>query len=275
MSNHLLKPSASKIKHNIDPQKANWNYLGYQVLALKAGDQHSFLSQNNEAAIVPLAGKATVQTAGKTFNLNRKGVFIDKPHVLYCPPKHELIFTAITDCEIAIGTAPAEGKYPLRLILPKEQKVEVRGGGPAVREVHHTLSHPLPAERLILFEVYVPGGMWSGWPPHRHDGLNNSPYLEETYHFKFNTKDGFGLHRNYDDENNFNEVFAVKDDDLVLVTKGYHPVASAPGNTMYFLNYLAGELIDNDRAIAPVDEEKHAWIKDNWDKYKCDLPLME
>ncbi len=44
---------------------------------------------------------------------------------------------------------------------------------------------------------------------------------------------------------------------------------------MYFLNYLAGELIGDERAIAPVDEEKHAWIKDNWDKYKCDLPLMK
>ena len=272
--NHLVKAKAGKIKYNIDPQRANWNYLGYQVLALKEGDTHKLLTEGNEAAIVPLGGKTIAQTDGKHFELNRKGVFIDKPHVLYCPPKHEITFEAITDCEIAIGTAPAEGRYPLRLFLPEEQKVEVRGGGPAIREVHHTLSHPMPAERLILYEVYVPGGMWSGWPPHRHDGINNSPYLEETYHFKFDSKYGFGLHRNYDDENNFNEVFAVQNDDLVLVTAGYHPVASAPGNTMYFLNYLAGELIADDRAITAVDEEKHAWIKDNWNKYQLKLPLM-
>jgi len=182
--NHLVKAKAGKIKYNIDPQRANWNYLGYQVLALKEGDTHKLLTEGNEAAIVPLGGKTIAKTDGKHFELNRKGVFIDKPHVLYCPPKHEITFEAITDCEIAIGTAPAEGRYPLRLFLPEEQKVEVRGGGPAIREVHHTLSHPMPAERLILYEVYVPGGMWSGWPPHRHDGINNSPYLEETYHFK-------------------------------------------------------------------------------------------
>ncbi len=272
--NHLIKARAGKIKFNIDAQRANWNYLGYQVLSLKAGDKYNFPTLDNEVAVVLLKGNIIATAAGKAFKLSRKSVFLEKPSVLYCPPKHEIIFEALSDCEIAIGTAPAEGRYPLRLILPEEQKVEVRGGGPAVREVHHTLSHPLPAERLIVYEVYVPGGMWSGWPPHRHDGVNASPYLEETYHFKFDSKDGFGLHRNYDDENHFNEVFAVKDDDLVLVTGGYHPVASAPGNTMYFLNYLAGELIGDERATTPVDEERHAWIKDNWDKYKIHLPLM-
>ena len=275
MQEHLIKAKAGKLKYNIDPARAKWNYLGYQVLALRAGESYKLATNNNEAAIVPLSGKAEVKTAGQSFELNRKGVFVEKPHVLYCPPKHELIFRARSDCEIAIGTAPAEGSYPLRLIRPEEQRVEVRGGGPAIREVHHTLAPPLEAERLILYEVYVPGGMWSGWPPHRHDGINSSPYLEETYHFKFDSKDGFGLHRNYDDESGFNEVFAVKDDDLVLVSGGYHPVASAPGNTMYFLNYLAGELIGQDRAISPVDEEKHAWIKDNWDKYNPALPLMK
>ena len=41
-------------------------------------------------------------------------------------------------------------------------KQEVRGGGVAVRQVNHILAHPLPAERLILFEVYVPrwGLLW-------------------------------------------------------------------------------------------------------------------
>ena len=55
---------------------------------------------------------------------------------------------------------------------------------------------PLPAERLILYEVYVPRGKWSGWPPHCHDGWEGSPYLEETYYFRFDPPNGWCMHRN-------------------------------------------------------------------------------
>ena len=41
-------------------------------------------------------------------------------------------------------------------------KKEFRDGGAARRQVNHVLAAPLPAERLILFEVYVPGGAWFG-----------------------------------------------------------------------------------------------------------------
>ncbi len=270
---HHLKPKGSMIRHNVSPQSAGWNYLGYQALRLNAKERYSFATGGHEAALVPLAGSATLSAADQDFKVQRRSVFKEKPHILYAPPGHIISIEADSSFEFAIGTAPAEGRYPLRLFRPEEMKVEVRGGGPALREVHHVLSHPLPAERLILFEVYIPGGMWSGWPPHRHDG-NGSPYLEETYHFQFDKPQGFGLHRNYQPEG-FDEVFAVHSDDLVLVTQGYHPVAACPGSTMYFLNYLAGELLDDARALPPIDDPAHAWIKDNWDAYKIDLPIMD
>lgn len=272
---HHLKPRGAQIKYKVTPEGVGWNYLGYQVVKLKAGDSFVFDTKGNEAALVPLLGSASLSVGGQSFEVSRKGVFIEKPHVLYSPPANTISVAASSDFEFAIGTAPAEGKYPIRLFKPEEMKVEVRGGGAAKREVHHILSHPLPAERLILFEVYIPGGMWSGWPPHCHDGVLDSPYLEETYHFQFDKPAGFGLHRNYNNEKGFDEVFAVSSDDLVLVTEGYHPVAAAPGSTMYFLNYLAGELLGDARGTAPVDDPDHAWIKDNWDAYNIKLPLMD
>jgi len=274
-NDHHRKPSPGLLKYDVKPGDVGWDYLGYQVVALQAGETYSFQTEGNEAALVPLAGKAELTVGGQSFNVERSSVFEEKPHILYAPPGKTVDVKAESGLEFAIGTAPAEGKYPVRLFEPSEMRTEVRGGGSAVREVHHVLSHPLPAERLILFEVYIPGGMWSGWPPHRHDELLKSPYLEETYHFRFDRPAGFGLHRNYSPETEFDEVFAVRDDDLVLVTQGYHPVAAGPGSTMYFLNYLAGKLVDDDRGRAPVDDPDHAWIKDNWDAYKVDLPLME
>jgi 5-deoxy-glucuronate isomerase len=271
---HHRSPTKGLVTHRVHPEEVGWRYLGYEAVLLREGEAYTYRTEGREAALVPLQGRARLEAGGDTYHLSRSSVFAEKPHILYLPPGHDVTVEAESDFAFAVGSAPAEGRYPKRLFLPDEMRVEVRGGGPAKREVHHVLSHPLPAERLILFEVYVPGGMWSGWPPHRHNARGASPYLEETYHYRFGAPHGFGLHRNYD-ESGFGEVFAVQEDDLVLVTRGYHPVAASPGSTMYFLNYLAGELQDEARATPPQDDPHHAWVKDDWDAASAKLPLME
>jgi 5-deoxy-glucuronate isomerase len=204
--------------------------------------------------------------------LQRSGVFAEMAAVLYSPPHTSLEITAAAPAEFAIGGAPAEGIYPVRLIRPEEMTVEVRGGGGATRQVNHILAHPLPAERLILYEVYVPRGMWSGWPPHCHDGYAGSPYLEETYYFRFDPPDGWGVHRNYRVDTEFDETYAVRDRDVVMVTKGFHSSAAAPGCHMYFLNYLAGVPTGEDRAIPPLFQPEYRWIDGHWDENSMALP---
>jgi 5-deoxy-glucuronate isomerase len=159
------------------------------------------------------------------------------------------------------------------LFAPEETREEIRGGGNALRQVNHILAAPLPPERLILFEVYVPGGQWSGWPPHCHDGYGGSPYLEEIYYYQFSPAHGFGIHRNYRRDTDFDEVFAVRHGDLVVVAQGFHPTATSPGSNMYFLNYLAGDLRDEARATPPLDDPDLAWMKQDWDGKRWSLPL--
>jgi 5-deoxy-glucuronate isomerase len=181
---------------------------------------------------------------------------------------------AASRAEIAVGGAAADGRYPVRLFTPHEMRSEVRGGGGARRQVNHILAHPLPAERLILYEVYVPRGGWSGWPPHCHDGYAGSPYLEETYYFRLDPADGWAVHRNYRVDTEFDETFAVRDRDVVCVTQGFHSSAAAPGCHMYFLNYLAGELVDDDRRIPPFFQPEYRWIDGNWDQDAMTLPTV-
>ncbi len=200
-------------------------------------------------------------------------VFDGKPHVLYVPPGHVVTVEARTDFEFSLGGAPAEGKHPVRLFKPEEMRSEMRGGGAALRQVNHILAAPLPAERLILFEVYVPGGTWSGWPPHCHDGYRGSPYLEEVYYYRFSPAYGFGIHRNYRRDSDFDEVFVVRHGEAVLVTQGFHPTAAAPGSNMYFLNYLAGDLLGEARATPPLDDPDFAWMKQDWDGKRLQLPV--
>ena len=83
---------------------------------------------------------------------------------------------------------------------------------------------------------------------------------------------GFGIHRNYRRDNDFDEVFAVRHNEAVLVTQGFHPTA-APGSNIYFLNYLAGDLLDESRATPPLDDVDFAWMKQDWDGKRMRLPI--
>ena len=258
----------------VTPELAGWDVLDFSLVALAPGDSWSLSSGDRELAVVPQHGTVTAVAAGQRYELGRVDVFTQMAPVLYVPPGTEVDIEAHTDAEFAVGGAPAEGRYPLRLFRPEEMKAEVRGGGGATRQVNHILAHPLPAERLILYEVYVPRGKWSGWPPHCHDGYEGSPYLEETYYFRFQPDNGWGVHRNYRLDSDFDEVFSVRDRDVVMVTQGFHSSAAAPGNHMYFLNYLAGTPIDDERAIPPFFQPEYRWIDGNWDQDAMTLPTV-
>lgn len=272
---HLIRPNnANNVVMDVTPASAGWDYLGFKVISLKAGQNYVHQTRDTEVALVPLAGQGTYEVAGERFELGRKSVFVQIPHVLYIPPGQEIVAQADSDLEFSFGSAPAEGKYPLRCFTPDEIKSEVRGGGRATRQVNHILAYPLPAERLILYEVLVPGGGWSGWPPHCHDGYQNSSYLEETYYFRTDPDYGFAMHRNYRVDSDFDEVLPVQNGDLVLVTQGFHSTAAAPNCNLYFLNYLAGELIDDGRATPPFDDPDFAWIKNDWEANELKLPVV-
>ncbi len=274
MSHHLKSNYEEMIVLDVTPASANWQYLSFCIINLRGDQVYLHQTADTELALVPLSGGGTVQTTAGDFSLGRAGVFQEKPSVLYVPPGHEFGVVTSDRFEFAIGAAPAEGKYPLRLFTPAEIKSEVRGGGAARRQVNHTLAHPLPAERLILYEVYVPGGAWSGYPPHCHDGYAGSAHLDETYYFRTDPADGVALHRNYRRDTDFEEIFAVRNTDLVLVTQGFHSTSAAPGSNLYFLNYLAGELIDEERKTPPYDDPDYAWLKDDLSANLMQLPLM-
>lgn len=274
MEHRIRTNHANKVRVEVIPQAIGWRYLRFKVVALAAGQCHAEQTGTDEVALVPLLGQASVRVGRERFEIARRGVFEQMPCVLYVPPGEDLLVEAETAFEFALGGAPAEGRYPLRLVKPAEIKSEIRGGGAARRQVNHLLAPPLEAERLILYEVYVPGGSWSGWPPHGHDGQSGAPYLEETYYFRTDPDYGFALHRNYRPEPPapFDEVWAVHDGDLVLITQGYHLTAAAPNCNLYFLNYLAGELRDKARATAPSDDPTFAWLKGNWEANVWTLP---
>lgn len=270
-----LRPGASpgRILH-VTPASAGWEHLEMAVVDVTADAPWSGLEADRETAVVAQSGAGRVTAGGRTVELSRTSVFEQLTPIVYLPPGVAYRIESDRGLRVAVGSARAEGRYGLRVIEPSEMRIEIRGGGQAYRQVVHSLAHPLEAERLILYEVYVPRGTWSGWPPHCHDGRDGSPYLEEVYYFRLDRPEGYAIHRNWRADEGFDETVVVADGDMALVPKGYHTSVACPGSNMYFLNYLAGELTDADRRTPPCFAAEHTWIEADWTAGEWGLPVV-
>lgn len=275
-SSSLIHPAEGpgRILH-VTPEIAGWDYVEFGVVDVTAAAPWSGVQADRETAIVPLAGEGRVLVGDEmVVDLSRISVFDQMASVVYLPPDTPYRIESDAALRATVGSAPAEGRYPVRVFEPSEMRIEIRGGGQAHRQVVHSLSHPLPAERLILYEVYIPRGTWAAWPPHCHDGREGSPYLEEVYYFRLDRPEGYGLHRNWRHEEGYDDPMVVHDGDLVLVPKGYHTTVTCPSANMYFINYLAGELQDDDRRTPPCFAAEHTWIESDWQAGEWGLPVV-
>lgn len=275
-STSLFRPAEGpgRILH-VTPETAGWDYVEFGVVDVTAAAPWSGVQADRETAIVPLAGEGRVLVGDEmVVDLSRISVFDQMASVVYLPPDTPYRIESDAALRATVGSAPAEGRYPVRVFEPSEMRIEIRGGGQAHRQVIHSLSHPLPAERLILYEVYIPRGTWAAWPPHCHDGREGSPYLEEVYYFRLDRPEGYGLHRNWRHEEGYDDPMVVHDGDLVLVPKGYHTTVTCPSANMYFINYLAGELQDDDRRTPPCFAAEHTWIESDWQAGEWGLPVV-
>ena len=274
---HHIRPTNGVARINVTPESAGWRDTAFAILELPAGSVHEVMLPDRELAIVPIEGAGSVSAGSVVAQLHRESVFTHMPRVVYAPPLTTVRVTAAADggpFTFAIGSAPAVGRYPVRVFEPREMKSELRGGGTSYRQVNHILAMPLPAEHLILYEVYVPRGTWAGWAPHCHDGRDGSPYLEEVYYFRMQPANGFLLHRNWRDEEGFDEQFVAFDGDAVLVTKGFHSTVACPTSHLYFLNYLAGDLEGDDRSTPPCFHSEYTWIQEDWMAGAWELPVV-
>ncbi|KRT64257.1 MAG: KduI/IolB isomerase, 5-deoxy-glucuronate isomerase [Chloroflexi bacterium CSP1-4] len=152
-----------------------------------------------------------------------------------------------------------------RLVEPAEMRVEQRGRGNTARRIHHLLPPDAEAGRLILVEVFTPGGNWSSYPPHKHDTEDQprESYLEELYYYRFARPEGFAFQRIYTADRSLDEALTPMDGDVVLVPKGYHPVGMPAGYDGYYLNVMAGPT----RLWHFTMDPDHAWLMD-WDPSK-------
>jgi 5-deoxy-glucuronate isomerase len=263
MTNLLVRPKApdeTGCIHRVTPASAGWNHVGFEVYRLEPGQPLAQETQDREACIVMLSGRAAVEAGGAGFGTigGRASPFDPDPWSLYVPARSRFAVRPEGPCEIAVCTAPAAGRLPARVIRPDQVGQEVRGRGTNTRHVRNILPETAEAENLLVVEVITPSGHWSSYPPHKHDrdALPEESQLEETYYHRLNPPQGYAVQRVYTDDRSLDATMAVSDGDVVLVPRGYHPVGAAHGYDLYYLNVMAGPK----RVWRFHNDPDHAWL---------------
>jgi 5-deoxy-glucuronate isomerase len=247
----------------VTPETAAWRYVGFEVHRLKRGQSLTRSTAGREVCLVMLTGKADVRFDGyEWLGIGcRQSIFDGPSDSVYAPPGGELsVIAAGASCEIALGWAPAKRGSAPALIGASDIQAFKRGADRTERTIHNILMEDRPAESLLVTEVFTPGGNWSSYPPHKHD-TDDPPretYLEETYYHRLAKREGFGVQLVYTDDRSLNEALQVRDGDVVLVPRGYHPVAAAAGYDLYYLNVMAGPV----RKWVISTDPDHRWQLD-------------
>ena len=256
LSNTLFRkprsPGVSLLQRRGD---AGAKELSTHRIRLEAGEEAIFKLVGEEAVVVLQEGRGTFAVSGERWPVSRAGVFSERATAVYLPVAAELAVLADTPLEAVAFSTPAPAGGMAAIVTPDRVRVNARGRGVYSREVHDIFVDDPHARRLMVGETFNPPGHWSSFPPHKHDGRDGEPSLEEVYYYRVDPPQGFGQQMLYTSAGE-SAVHAVRDGDVVLLPYGYHPVATPPGYRLYYLWGLAGA----QRKLALFEDPAHTWI---------------
>jgi 5-deoxy-glucuronate isomerase len=265
----------------VTPETAGWTYCGLRILPIAPGGVYELVTGDTEMAVLPLSGgSVVVDVEGRHFELDgRSTVFSAVSDWAYLPIDAEFRLSSASGAEVALPSARAARRFDPACVPAGDVAVEIRGAGPATRQVTNFMSPEAfdGADKLMCVELLTPDGNWSSYPPHRHDDSPECPVNnEEIYYFRIGhagttdyAPDGFALHRTYTPDGDVDATVTIGDEDIFLIKRGYHgPCAAAPGYPLYYLNVLAGP--GGERSMAFCDDPAHHWVRPSWDGMAAD-----
>lgn len=264
-SDKLLIHLSPKQGYNkiFDVGEYNMELTSFGLIQLADGTSYKGSTGDFEVALVLLGGKCSVK--GKDFHFaevgKRKNVFDGKPHTVYLPRHTDYEITALGDVDIAYNASPAtrDTARPT-VITPEECRTLSLGRDNFSRAATIMLDEKFDSEYFYIGEGMIPSGNWSGYPPHRHDfdNLPDEIDMEETYFYRFDPPQGFGIQKVYQPDGSIDETYTVKNNDTVAIAEGYHPLCGAPGYQMYYLWTMTGKV---NRGLISYKDPLHSWVK--------------
>jgi 5-deoxy-glucuronate isomerase len=200
-----------------------------------------------ETGLVALRGAAEVETGGRSFRL--------APYdALYVPRDAEVeVRPGPAGCDLAEIAAPVEKAYPLQFVawadVQKDPGLHFRAGGPSTsRTLNILLGKNVEAGRILAGVTFSEPGHWTSWPPHEHAQM-----LEEAYLYVDMPAPSWGIQLVYTDPASPELAVIVREGDVVLMPRGYHPNVSAPGGSINFVWMMAAHREGVDRQFGVVN----------------------
>lgn len=234
---------------SVSPDGTASTHLHYGRIILGDGDAPVSISTGeHETGFIALAGAASVDVDGQRFEL--------RPYdALYVPRDASVVVTGIEQggCDLVELSAPVSGRYPIQFVpfadVQKDPGLHFKAGGPgAERTLNVLFGKNVQAGRIMAGVTFSAPGNWTSWPPHEHAAL-----AEEAYLYIEMPPPAFGVQFVYTDNSTPELAVMVREGDVVLMPKGYHPNVAAPGGSINFLWMMAAKRETEDRLFGVVN----------------------
>jgi len=237
----------------------------FKLKTLNRGERFSYTLDGFESAAVVLSGSAKIVAGGETFQSvgKREDIWSGAAEAVYAGRNTSVEVEGISEqSEIAVagGRCP-EDFAPFMVSAADGESIEVGSAeSKSARRLQHILGKNGEGRvsRLLVSEVFVHEGYWSGYPPHKHDLDNGDDETrhQEIYHYRFSPENGFGAQLWYDDAG-ASQAYVTRTGDTFCFDSGYHPSVTSPGHSQYVFAILVGE---TRRPLIQNFEEKYRYL---------------
>ena len=232
----------------VAPGDTSMRHLHYGRIVLDPGDAAvRFATGELETGLICLDGAADVLVDGTAFDLGRYDS-------LYIPRDSSVEVTAAAGrCDLAEISAPVTKKHPVQIVrfedVQNDPGLHFETGGPsAKRDLNVLIGKNVQAGRIMAGVTFSQPGNWTSWPPHEHAAM-----LEEAYLYVDMPAPAFGLQLVYTNSRDPEVATIVREGDIVLMPKGYHPNVAAPGGAINFIWMMAAHREEVDRQYGVVN----------------------
>src|SRR5215469_763230 len=231
----------------ITPANSTMQHLCYARTILDASvSKVTWENGACESALICLSGTVEAVVGDKRFSLSERDS-------IYIPRNSSIMLQSKSSADIAEFFAEVEGHYPMKVVryvdIKDDKSLHFTTGGPSTRrDLNILIGKNVQAGRLLAGLTISEPGNWTSWPPHEHAAM-----LEEMYVYTQMPPPGFGVQFVYTNSEEPELATIVRDGDVVLMPRGYHPNVAAPGHRIGFLWAMAAHREEKDRQFGVVN----------------------
>lgn len=232
---------------HITPQNSTMQHLCYARIILNTpGPKVEWETGKSETALICLSGAVDVTVGDEQFSLSERDS-------AYIPRDSSIRLQTKSSADIAEFFAEVDRRYPLKVVpyaaIKDDNTLHFTTGGPATtRDLNILIGKNVQAGRLLAGLTISEPGHWTSWPPHEH-----SEMLEEMYVYTNMPPPAFGVQFVYTNSEDPELATIVRDGDVVLMPRGYHPNVASPGHRIGFLWAMAAHREEKDRQFGVVN----------------------